>query len=140
MIARCASCQAENRLPAKRVAEAARCARCKAPLLPLGAPVELASDADFQELVSNAPLPVLVDFWAAWCGPCRVVAPELEKIARQKSGSVVVAKVNTEALPSVAARFRIESIPTLLLFRAGKESTRLSGAQSAANIVRALGL
>lgn len=118
----------------------ARCAACKSPLLPPHAPLAVASTADFDELVRDAHAPVLVDFWAAWCGPCRTVAPELDKLAEQHAGRVVVAKVNTEALPDVAGRFGIRSIPTMILFRDGRESARLSGAMPASAIASRLAL
>ena len=118
----------------------AHCAACKAALLPVHRPVPIGSAADFDELVRDAKGPVLVDFWAAWCGPCRAVAPELEKIADQRAGQVVVAKVDTEALPDVAGRFAIRSIPTMVLFRQGMEANRLSGAMSAGAILSQLAL
>jgi thioredoxin 2 len=132
----CASCSARNRVPAKRLLDKAKCAQCKAALLPLARPVALNNPQEFDELVRDSPVPVLVDFWAAWCGPCRMVAPELEKLARERSERVLVAKVDTEALPSVAQRFDIRSIPTMILFRAGAEARRLSGAMPAAEISR----
>jgi len=84
--------------------------------------------------VRNAKLPVLVDFWAAWCAPCRMVAPELERVASGRPGSLIVAKVDTEALPQVAGRFQIRSIPTMILFRGGREIERVSGAMKASQI------
>ena len=136
----CPSCARRNRVPAKRLNERAKCADCKAALLPLARPVPLASEQDFDELVREAQLPVLVDFWAAWCGPCRMVAPEMEKIARDQGPRVIVAKVDTEALGAVAQRFGIRSIPTLILFRNGAEARRLSGAMPAAEIMKQLAL
>lgn len=123
-----------------RAGEKAKCAACKAPLLPLNRTIAVRNSQDFDELVRDSPAPVLVDFWAAWCGPCKAVAPELEKLASGHSGQVIVAKVDTEALPDVAARFRIQSIPTMILFRGGKEATRLSGAMSATAIASQLAL
>jgi len=127
-------------VPAKRLLDKAKCAHCKAALLPVSRPLALASAQDFDELVRDSPRPVLVDFWAAWCGPCRMVAPEMEKLARERSESVLVAKVDTEALPAVAQRFNIRSIPTMILFRGGAEARRLSGAMPAAEISRQLAL
>jgi thioredoxin 2 len=136
----CSACAAINRVPAKRLRDKAKCARCKEPLLPLAKPVALSSEADFDELVREAPGAVLVDFWAAWCGPCRMVAPELEKVARRRSAQLVVAKVDTEALPHLSQRFAIRSIPTMILFRSGAEARRLSGAMPAAEIEKQLAL
>jgi thioredoxin 2 len=131
MIVPCSSCSRSNRVPAGRLNGTARCAACKAPLVPLAHPVAIVSADEFDELIRDSPVPVLVDFWAAWCGPCRAVAPEVAKLASQRTGSVVVAKVDTDALPDVAGRFGIRSIPTLILFRHGSETKRLSGAMSA---------
>ena len=136
----CSSCARRNRVPAKRLGERAKCANCKAALLPLQQPVPITTAQDFDELVRDAAVPVLVDFWAAWCGPCRMVAPEMAKIAGEHAKRVVVAKVDTEALPAIAQRFAIRSIPTMILFRNGVEARRLSGAMPAAEIVKQLAL
>ncbi len=118
----------------------ARCAACKAPLLPLDRPLVISSTAEFDELVKNAKAPVLVDFWAAWCGPCRMVAPELEKLASSRAGRAVIAKVDTDAQPELSARYGIQSIPTMILFRDGREAQRLSGAMPASAIAARTGL
>ena len=136
----CAACSKLNRVPAARLHDRARCAACKAPLLPIGKPIAVTSIEDFDELVRDAKTPLLVDFWASWCGPCRAVAPELEKLASQKMGSTIVAKVDTDAQPELSARFMIRSIPTLVLFRDGREAKRISGAMSAAAMAAQLGL
>lgn len=127
-------------MPAARLQDRARCAACKAGLLPIAKPIAVTSVEDFDELLRDAKTPILVDFWAAWCGPCRAVAPELEKLAAQKAGSTIVAKVDTDAQPELSERFGIRSIPTLVLFRGGREAKRISGAMSAAAMAAQLGL
>lgn len=140
MIVECGACGTKNRVPAQRLRESSQCGRCKAALSPVQVPLAINSPAEFDELTSQSSLPILVDFWAAWCGPCRAVAPELEKLARQKSGTLVVAKVDTEAVPALAARFGIRSIPTLMLFRDGKLEKQVAGAMSAPQLTQAFGL
>lgn len=136
----CPSCGTVNRFPAAKTDKKANCGSCKTAILPLEKPQAIASAAAFQELIANSPLPVVVDFWAAWCGPCRSVAPELERLARERAGSVVVAKVDTEALPEIAGTYGIRGIPTFIAFRGGKEASRTSGAMPAAAIASSLKL
>ncbi len=139
MIIECPSCGSANRVPAKRLSEHPRCGKCKG-AIPTEKPLAVRSTAEFDELVADSPHPVLVDFWAPWCGPCRVVAPQLEVLAKKKRGSVVVAKVNTDDLPELGSRFQVRSIPTMILFAGGRESRRVSGAMPADQIAQSVGL
>ena len=132
--AACARCGATNRVPAERLADDPVCGRCRAPLLD-GSVVPLTT-ANFNAVVSGSALPLVVDFWAAWCGPCRSMAPQFEQAARMLKGRALLAKVDTDAHPELAARFRIQSLPTLLRLASGVESGRLSGARPASDIVR----
>ncbi|MBY8827381.1 thioredoxin TrxC [Hephaestia mangrovi] len=125
----CPACGALNRVPEARLADAPTCGRCHAALF-TGKPVA-ADSALFDKLVGKGSLPVLVDFWAAWCGPCRMMAPAFETAARQLEPRVRLAKLDTEAAPDIAARYAIRSIPTLILFRQGREVARQSGVMSA---------
>src|SRR5690242_17279283 len=116
----CAECQAVNRIPVRHLADTGRCGRCKAALPPHASPIEVTSDGMFDEIVNGARVPVLVDFWATWCGPCRAVAPEVKKAAHNLAGRAVVLKVDTEALGEVARRYQVTSIPNFAVFHAGR--------------------
>ncbi len=140
MIRACPQCGSKNRVPASKLDREPKCGRCHASLGTLSEPVAVDSAGDLDELLRSSPVPVLVDFWATWCGPCLAVAPELDRLARERAGGAVVAKIDTDRLPDVAARFGVRGVPTLVLFRAGRESGRLTGAMPAAEIARRLGL
>ncbi len=130
----CPSCSQQNRLPYDQLDRAVRCARCKTELRPPSQPIEMASSQDFDRLIANAAIPVVVDYWAPWCGPCRMVAPELQKVAARAAGRFLVVKVNTDVLGDVGERFAIRSIPTLAVFAGGREVGRTAGARPAADI------
>jgi thioredoxin 2 len=134
LIVNCGSCGQKNRLPWARLGKSVRCPRCKHDLPSPSVPLEVATTADFDTLVAHAPLPIVVDYWAPWCGPCRMVAPELEKVATRNAGRLLVVKVNTDVLSDLGERFSIRSIPTMAVFASGREVARASGARPAAEI------
>ncbi len=130
----CAHCDAVNRIPVARLGEQPNCGKCHRRLF-AARPVELNS-ANFERHVGRSDIPLLIDFWAPWCGPCKMMAPQFEQAARELEPRIRLARVNTEAEQGLAARFGIRSIPTLALFRGGREIARQSGAMAAADIVR----
>jgi thioredoxin 2 len=134
VVVACPECGQKNRLPYDRLGAAVRCGRCKRQLTSPDTPTEIARSADFDRLVALSSIPVVVDYWAPWCGPCRMVAPEIEKVARRHAGRMLVVKVNTDALADLGQRFRVQSIPMLAVFARGREIARAVGARPASDI------
>jgi thioredoxin 2 len=132
LIRACASCGQRNRIPFST--PQARCGRCKADLPPPGEPIEVRGAGMFDALVRGVTEPVVVDFWAPWCGPCRMVAPELERVAAANAGRLIVVKVNTDQVSELGERFSIRSIPTMAVFHHGREVGRTTGAMPAYQI------
>jgi thioredoxin 2 len=141
---KCSSCGTMNRVPLPQPGRTTICGKCKAPLdtaaaSAAGGPIPV-TDSTFAEQVERAQTPVLLDFWAEWCGPCHMLAPTIDQISSELAGKVKVAKLNIDQNPNIANRFGVRSIPTLLILKDGREVDRLVGVQPKQEILRRLGL
>jgi thioredoxin 2 len=134
IVVTCPSCGQKNRLAYERLGEHVRCGKCKTLLTAPSSPIEITSSSDFDRLIARTSLPVVVDYWAPWCGPCRIVAPEIQKVAERQTGRFLVVKVNTDILSDLGERFGIRSIPTMAVFEGGREIARTAGARPARDI------
>lgn len=131
----CPTCGRSNRMPARHLADVGRCGACQAPLPPLDAPLEATPDT-FDEVVGGAVVPVLVDFWAPWCGPCRMAAPEVAKVAAELAGHAVVLKVNTDEHPALGARYGVRGIPNFVVLSKGAVVHQQAGVVPAQEMAR----
>ena len=119
LVRKCPACSTANRIPPEHLADTGRCGSCKGPIPPAGEPIE-ADPALFDDIVQKVAVPVLVDFWAAWCGPCRMAAPEVQRTAENVAGRALVLKVDTDAHPALSERFGVRGIPNFMVFKDGK--------------------
>ena len=128
----CGSCGTTNRLKYAMLERPTQCGKCKAALPRPDTPIEVPNARLFDAAISQASVPVLIDFWAAWCGPCHMMAPEVDKVAERTAGRALILKADTEANPELSGRYGIRSIPTIMIFQGGKEVQRSAGVQPAA--------
>ena len=138
VVVKCPKCGTNNRVSFDRAVEGRPvCGKCRSELPVGGSPINV-TDANFAAVVERSSVPVLLDMWAAWCGPCRMIAPAIEQLAKEYSGRAVVGKLDVDANPRTSARFGIQSIPTILVFKGGREADRIIGVQSKDAIARRL--
>lgn len=135
LILPCPACGTASRIAYANLDKAGRCGSCKADLPKPSAPVEINDVAAFQAMAASSPLPIVIDFWAPWCGPCQMMAPEFAKAAAQAAGEALFVKVNTDEQPQIAGEFRIQGIPAFALIRGGKVTAQTSGFQPAARLL-----
>jgi len=134
----CPSCGAKNRISTQKGEKKPICGRCKNPLPEFSAQPVIVTDANFFQTIEKSPLPVLLDLWAAWCGPCRMIAPTIESLASELNGKVLVGKLNVDENQQTAARFSVQGIPTLLILQNGREVDRIVGVESRESILKRL--
>ena len=134
VILTCNSCGQKNRTTFERLGQEGVCGKCHAAIPPPTEPIDIDTQAHFELLLETSAVPMVVDFWAPWCGPCRTVAPEVAKVAANARGRFVVAKVDTQALPALGQKFGVQSIPTMAVFHRGRELARTQGSRPAAAI------